>query len=306
MATPTLMDIAIANGSDPVVGLIEEVLKAHPELQRGAARTIKGLNYKTLVRTALPTVGFRNANEGYDPGKSTFENRLIETYIFNPRWECDKAIADAHEDGAEAFIALEAGGIMEASAIALCKQFYYGTGTNGDAKGFPGLLAIYDSSGMVADAGGTTDDVASSLWAVRFGPKDVQWVYGNNGSLALSPVAEARVLDANNKPYTAYVQELLARPGLQVASKYSIGRIKKLTTDSGKGLTDKLIADLLSKFPAGFGPDVMFCSRRSLSQLQQSRTATNATGAPAPFPDEAFGIPIVTTDSIVDTEKLAS
>lgn len=306
MAVPTLMDIAIANGADAVVGLVEEVVKAHPELERGAARTIRGINYKTLVRTALPTVGFRNANEGYDPGKSTFENRLIETYIFNPRWECDKAIADAHEDGAAAFIAIEAGGIMEASSIALCKQFYYGTGTNGDAKGFPGLLASYDSSGMVVDAGGTTDDVASSLWAVRFGAKDVQWVYGDGGALALAPVSESRVLDGSGKPYTAYVQELLARPGLQVANKYSIGRIKKLTTDSGKGLTDALIASLLTKFPVGRPPDLMLCSRRSLEQLRASRTATNATGAPAPTPTEAFGVPIVPTDSIVDTEKLAS
>lgn len=302
MANPTLLDIAIANGSDAVVGLIEEVVKAHPELELGAARTIKGLNYKTLVRTALPTVGFRSANEGYAASKSTFENRLVDTFIFNPRWECDKAIADAHEDGAQAFIALEASGIMEASMIALCSQFYYGTSS--DAKGFPGLIAAYDSA-MEVDAGGTTATTGSSVWGVRFGAKDVQWVYGNNGSLALSPVAEARILDGSSNPYTAYVQELLARPGLQVASKYSIGRIRDLTADSGKGLTDALISQLLSKFPVGRPPDLLLCSRRSLSQLQSSRTATNATGAPAPFPTESFGIPIRVTDAIVDTEALS-
>jgi hypothetical protein len=45
-------------------------------------------------------------------------------------------------------------------------------------------------------------------------------------------------------------------------------------------------------------------SRRSLFQLQSSRTATNATGAPAPIPVESHNIPIAVTDSIVDTEKL--
>lgn len=300
-SNPTLMDIAIANGSDAVVGLVEEIVKAHPEMERGSARTIKGLLYKALVRSALPTVGFRNANEGYDPGKSTWENRVFETYIFNPRWECDKAVADAHEDGAKAFIAIEAGGIMEASSIALCSQFYYGTGA--DAKGFPGLLAYLDSA-MTIDAGGTTANTGSSLWAVRFGPKDVQFVYGNNGSLDLSPVSEQRVLDANSKPFTAYVQELLARPGLQCVNKFSVGRIKKLTADSGKGLTDALISQLLAKFPVGKGPDVMFASRRSIQQLQASRTATTVTGAPAPIPTESFGVPILPTDSIVDTEAL--
>ena len=45
-------------------------------------------------------------------------------------------------------------------------------------------------------------------------------------------------------------------------------------------------------------------NRRSLRQLQNSRTATNPTGAPAPIPDSAFGVPIIVTDAIVSTEAL--
>jgi len=305
MAMPTLLDIAKANGSDAVVGLIDEATRAQPELTLGAARTIKGLNYKTLVRTANPTVAFRNANEGAAVTKGSYENRLVETFILNPRWECDKAVADRYEDGPEAYIALEAAAMMEAAMQHLAKVFYYGTNaTYGDAKGFPGLLDVYDSTNMVVDAGGTTDNVASSVWAVKFGPKDVTWVWGNEGQLEMDDPTTARVLDADGNPYTAYVQELLAYPGLQVGSIYSVGRIKKLTTDNGKGLTDDLISQLLSKFPVGRKPDVLFMSRRSLQQLQASRTATNPTGAPAPFPQDAFGIPIAVTDAIVDTEPL--
>ena len=304
MAVTTMLDIAKANGSDAAVGIIEEVVTAYPEVKLGAARTIKGLNFKTLVRTALPTAGFRNANEGSDSTVSTLENRLVECFILNPRWECDKAVADAYEDGAAAYIAMEADGQMRASMTTLGKQFYYGSGTGGDAKGHPGLIQSYDASNMVVDATGTTANTGSSVWAVKFGPTAVQWVYGNDGELKVADVTEARVLDASSKPYTAYVQELLARPGLQVGSKYAIGRIKKLTADSGKGLTDALIADLLSKFPVGHIPDYLFMSRRSLKQLQASRTATNSTGAPAPFPTESFGVPIQVTDSILDTEAL--
>lgn len=302
MAVPTLLDIAIANGSDAVVGLVEETIKAHPELAKGAARTIKGIHYKTLIRTGLPTVGFRAANEGVAPTKSTLENRLIETYMFNPRWECDKMVADSYEDGASAYIAMEANGIMEAAMIHLASQFYYGTGN--DAKGFPGLIAGYDATNMVVDAGGTTAGTGSSVWGVRFGAQDVQWVWGNDGNLNLEDVQEQRVLDGSSNPYTAYVQEILARPGLQVCRSFSIGRIKKLTEDSGKGLTDALIGSLLSLYPAGYGPDVLFMNRRSLKQLRASRTATNPTGAPAPFPTEAFGVPIELTDAITSTEAL--
>ena len=85
---------------------------------------------------------------------------------------------------------------------------------------------------------------------------------------------------------------------------YSVGRIANLTADAGKGLTDDLISDLLSQFPAGMVPTLLVCSRRSLKQLQQSRTATNQTGAPEPFPSDAFGVPLITTDAIIDTEPL--
>jgi hypothetical protein len=304
MANPTLLDIAKKNGSDAVVGLIDETSQASPEIRMGAARTIKGMNYKTIVRVTNPTVGFRNANEGTAATKGTYVNRLVETFIMNPRWECDKAVADRDEDGADAYIAMEADAIMEAAFQKLAAVFYYGTGAGGDAKGFPGLLQAYDATNMVVDAGGTTATTGSSVWAVRFGAKHVQWVWGADGSLDLSDVTEQRILDADSNPFTAYVQELLAYPGLQVGSIRSIGRIKKLTEDNGKGLTDALIADLLSKFPTGTVPDVLFANRRSVKQLRASRTATNATGAPAPFPTEAFGIPIAVTDAILSTEAL--
>lgn len=305
MASPTLLDIALINGADQVVGLIEETIKAVPEINRGAARTIKGINYKTLVRTALPTVPFRQANQGTAASKSTFENRLYECYMMNPQWNVDKMVADADENGADHLIALEAQGMMESSFQTLGKQFYYGTGTNGDANGFPGLLAALDTTNMVVDAAGTTDNVASSCWAVRFGPRDVEWLWGENGQLALQPLRIQTLFDSNNNPYDAYIQSICARPGLQVARKFSVGRIKKLTTDSGKGLTDALISQLLSKFKVGLPPDFLFMSRRSLQQLQSSRTATNPTGAPAAIPQESFGIPILVTESIVDTETLA-
>lgn len=301
MAMPTLLDIAKRNGSDAVAGLILETTKAVPELTTGAARTIKGLNYKTRVRTSLPTVSFRDINEGTDVNTGTIENRLVECFTLNPRFAADKAMALASEDGPSLYLAEEGVAVVTAAMQHLGGQFYYGVGK--DLKGFPGLLAALDS-GMVIDATGTTASTGSSVWAVKWGRQDVSWVWGDGGSLDLSPVTEQLLAGTNSKLLTCFCQELLARPGLQVGSKYSVGRIKKLTEDSGKGLTDALIAKLIEKFPIGAKPDVLFMSRRSLRQLQSSRTATTVTGAPAPFPTESFGIPIEVTDSIIDTEAL--
>ena len=50
-------------------------------------------------------------------------------------------------------------------------------------------------------------------------------------------------------------------------------------------------------------PDHLFMTKRSQRQLQDSRTATNATGAPAPLPDFVCGnVPVEVTDSIISTE----
>jgi hypothetical protein len=307
MTMPTLLDIAKANGSDAVVGLIDEASRAHPEITLGFARPIKGLNYKTLVRTAVPTGGgFRNANDGNDAVKGTYENRLVECYIYNPRWVCDKAVADRYEDGAPAYIAMEAGAIMEGSLQDLCRQFYYGThATLGNAKGYPGLIQAYDATNMVVDAGGTTDDTASSAWLVRFGPKDVSWVWGGNGQLQMADPREGDQLGANGKPYTAYIQELLAYPGLQVGSLFSACRIKKLTADAGKGMTQHLISAALAKFPVGYAPTHLFLNRRSIEQLRSSIINDSLTASWVPTPENLQNLQLVVTDSIANTEKLA-
>ena len=311
---PTLLDIVKANGNDAVVGLVDETIKAHPELSLIDSRTIKGLNYKTRVRTALGRVtgSFRDANEGTAPIKHTYENRLVETYILNPRFECDKAVADRYEDGPQMYIAEESAGVMEGEMQGLASQFYYGSGNN--AKGHPGLINMYDAANMEVDAGGTTDDVASSVWLIQTGAQAVRWVWGANGLFAMSPVREETLIDANSLKYDGYVSSLTAYPGLQNASLQAAVRIKKLTTDTGKGLTDALLAQALAKFPVGRVPNLILMSRRSRMQLQLSRTAVlNVSGRQkvdaqniASLPTEFEGIPIHATDAIKDTEKLAS
>lgn len=318
MTRPTLLDIAKRNLGDAEVGLIEEAIYHLPEVTGvdreygrtipgvGQVKTIRGINYYTKVRTALPSAGFRAANEGVTATKSTFVNRLVETFILNPRWECDKAVADRDEQGPQAYIAEEADGILTAAFLQAARNFYYGTNTtySGDAKGHPGLIDSYDATNMVVDAGGTTPTTGSSVWLIKWGPKDVRWVAGENGELAVSEVRIETIYDASSNPLTGYVQELLAYLGVQVGSTNSVCRIKKLTEDAGKTLTDDLIFEALSKFPEGVKPDVMMMTKRSREQLRKSRTAVNATGQPAPIPQDVEGIPIVVTSALSNVEAL--
>lgn len=340
----TLLDIVKKQGVDAEVGLVEETTLGIPEISGktmvggvevtipglGASRTIKGLQYKTLVRTKLPRVGFVTAGAASAQTKSQYENRLVETYTMNPNWGGPKTVLDKSEDGPQVHMALEAQAHVEAGFQTCGRCFYYGqdltavtlpdgdAGTLGDANGFPGLLDVYDATNMCVDAGGTTADTGSSVWLVKFGPRYVQWVYGANGQFQLSDVTLRPFYDATlGTAYegTKYHQELFAYPGLQVSSPLCVCRIKKLTADAGKGLTDDLIGAAVAKFRLAFQPDAILMSKRSREQLRASRIAVwqastgsrrqaGVSGVNVPTPSEWEGIPIVATESILNVEPL--
>lgn len=307
----TLLDLAKLNGADPVVGLIEEVATASPEVVTIPARTIRGTSYKTVVRNSRPSVAFRSANEGTAATKSNFTERLVEAFILSARIEVDKAVARGYEDGPEALQAIEGAGVMRAALSTVGSQTIYGRSAG--SKGFIGLQEFISTFGdeLVVDAGGTTSATGSSVYAIKAGAQGVQYVYGNGTSFDLSPFREGDAADANGNRFAAYISDLTAWIGLQCVNKYAIGRIKKCTADSGKGVTDAKIAELLSKFPVGERPTHLLMSRRSAFQLQISRTMTASTkqeaftGVLPGTPTESFGIPIIVTDSIADNEALA-
>ena len=313
MAQANLLDIAKLNGSDTIVGLIEETLTYAPEVQIMPARTIRGTSYKIASRVTYPGVGFRAANEGSTPTKSEFENQLIECYILSGAVQADLAVARAYEDGEQAWKDIESVGVMRQAMIELGSQVIYGT--TADAKGFPGLQAIHTAfnAGLVVDAGGTTGGTASSVYGINTDTQGVQLVFGAGTTFELG---EWRIENVGTSSvYPAHVANLTAWVGMQVGSKYSVGRLKDATADSGAGVTDAKLAELLSKYPVGYRPNYWLMNRRSAYQLQVSRSASSvqngvktSSGAEifAPLPTESNGISIVITDSILNDEALTA
>lgn len=271
----------------------------------GAARGIDGTTYPTLVTTEDPTVEFVDVNQGAAYSKMLQEERQTNCFNLNPRWGVGLVAAKRQKDPIDVIMARQAAAHLRAAWARCAKCFYYGrNATFGDGKGFPGLLDGYDATNRMVNAGGTTAATGSSVWLVKFGPEELQWVWGNNVQMEFSEIELREALDADSLPYTKYHQELVALPGLQFVSQHHAVRIKKLTADAGKTLTDDLMAEAISKFPANVFPDVAFMSRRSLFQLQASRLAVNAAGEPAPIPTQSHGVPIAVTDGIVDIETL--
>lgn len=295
----TLLDIAKRTGSDPVVGLIEEVLTVAPEFRTIPVRPIKGTSYHATFRTGLPGSGFRSANSGVSLGNSSYEQRIVPCYFMDCQMQVDEAIVKADPGEQGNILADEGVAAVQSSFITIGKQVY--DGISADAKGFGGFFANVDSS-MVVDAAGTGSAV-DTAWAIFEDDKQgVHFPLGNNGALALGEWMKQQVKDADGKAYMAFVNNLSAWLGLNLTTKYSIGCVKNIT--SAKPLTDALGAELVAKFKVGNKPTRWLMSRNAKFLLQKSRTATLGTGdkgrgdAFAQSPTHLADIPIVETDSI--------
>lgn len=320
MANPTLLDIQKLNGNDESIGIIKESIAYAPELDIIPMDTIRGTTYKTGIRTGLPTCGFRSANDGFDPSKSTHKDVIIQAYIFGGAVEVDKAVADAYERGAEAWQVEQAIDFAESAMVELGKQVFYGVAN--DEKGFPGLKAstifgtvTADNRPLVINAGGTTSDKASSVYLIKTGRQDVRLIGGLNRAFDLSDWRIESVTKDNGTKMTAYVADMLAWIGLQIGHENCVRRIANLTEDSGKGLTDQLLSKLVSSLPIGHRQGLtIFASSRSVDQLEASRTVViNNNGKVrsdveklVDRPTSFRGIPIIETDSIGDSDAIES
>jgi hypothetical protein len=304
----TLAQLVLVNNLNLADRMISDLLDDAPLLKVLAAESVPFTTHSYVKETGAPTVGFRSANDGRDNSKGTDQQVDVTLKILDASFAVDKALADAYNKGPEAYIAREAARHIKAAFFAAEQQFLNGTLSPGASAGFTGLRdSLVIASPTTVNAGGTTAATGSSVYAIRTGSdmNDAVLIAGRNGMLDIGETVIARIAGATGT-FPAYYTPIHAWLGMQIGGTYSCGRICNITEDSGKKLTDVLLAQVIEKFPASRPPTHLVMNRRSLRQLQASRTATNSTGAPAPFPTEAFGIPIVVTDAIGSTEVLIS
>lgn len=304
----TSTDVLKINNSEELVGLIEDVVKDIPEINFFAASPVQKNSYKTLALTALPSTAFRATGSYREFQTATLTNKTVECKYLDASWILEKAVAQQSDWGEDFAKALTQRAHLKSEFFTLAKQIWQGT--DSDANGFTGLDAIIDAvvdggkkeMVVTANTGSITD--ASTVYAVRTGIDSCQLAWGSNGQFNESDVRE-QLLTTKESAKTSgawfYAQDLGGWVGLQVTSKYAAGKITGLSaTNTKQGLNDDLLYELIDKFPVGMKPDGLFMSRRSFSQLRQSRTAYNAIGAPAPYVQEFEGIPIYVTDAIPD------
>lgn len=303
LALADLQNINNANLADVDVSSLYDDA---PALQRLAAVTASyGDRHYWLDYTGAPVTGFRSVNDGREHDSSIDTVRNIDLKIQDASFTVDVALARTWKGGAEDLIRREAVRHLRAAMFDVETQLFNGT-TDGDAAGFLGLCNKHSALGVdyTIGAGGTT--ALSSVYLVRSNPDETAIVAGMGGMISIDDTVLQRIDGSSTGHLGAYFTNICAWFGLQTGSLLT-SSVRIANIDAGSNtVTDDLIYSGLKVFPAGRQPNLIFMNRRSLEQLRSSRTATNATGTPAPRPTEVEGIPIVVTDGILSAETVVS
>jgi len=283
---------------------VTDLLQDTPVLQvMNAIPASNGTLHKYLKETVAAGSEFRDVNTGIINSAGQEELVTVTLKYNDGSFYRDVAVARGYTGGVDAYMEKQITKAVKASMVGLETQILQSTtGTSGDSDGFAGLPSYsfidgLDDSMVINTASGSG---GRSVWLVRSTEDDCSVVAGNDGNIDMQfdPAQVQKIITntSTGAGYNAYNVDLGGWYALQFGSRYSIGRIVNLDSTTNNTLTDDLISEALSKFPAGKGPSFMVMDRILLQELQASRTATTTTGAPAPFPNESFGVTIVVTD----------
>jgi hypothetical protein len=286
--------------NDPID--VTDLLEAAPLLKvLPAKKSSHGTSHKYMKETTAPGVGFRAVDTGITNSAGEETQVTVTLAFLDATVRRDIAKAKAFGDMSK-YMMHQAEKSLKTAFAHVEQQIIDGTGN--EADGFSGLAnatAVDDvGDAMVIDAGGAAGN--RNVYLIRAGLDDVCLLYADE-NVQMSDVYR---VESNSGAYTKLVVDIDAYLGLQIGSIYSVARIYNLDGTAGNTLDDDLISQALALAPVGRPFTHIIMDRTSLKELQQSRTATNVTGAPAPFPTEAFGVPIVVTDNIDLTNTVAT
>lgn len=256
----TLLTLAdVAKSKDNQIGKVAEVL-----VQYNAAlndipymEMNEGTIHKEEIRSALPAVYYRKANQAIPASKSTTEERTFTGTQFESKSQIDKAVASrGGQDRVQYNRWNQAQGHLQAHSIELANLLVYGSPVTSNLK-TAGLFDIYstvnaaeETSKQIIDAGGTGSDNCS-IFKVHWGERSVFGVYPKGTQHGLTrmdhsaggKLVQIQALDSagNAGSFWGYEEEFVTNHGLVVKDyrqAIRIANIDTLNLVSGAGAAD--------------------------------------------------------------------
>lgn len=253
----TLADVAKSKHKQ--IGKVAEVLVRHDAMLNdiGYMEMNEGTIHKEDIRSALPAVYYRKANQPIPASKSTIEERTFQASHFESKSQIDKAVAQRGGlDRVPYNRWNQAQGHLQAHAQELSSLMIYGSPATANRKtaGFFDIFSTLATSEptykQIIDAGGTGSDNTSIL-KVHWGEQSVFGVYpkGTHYGLTRTDRSKGGILvkiegideNSNAGSFWGYEEDFETDHGLVVKDFRQCSRIANidyLNLISGAGAAD--------------------------------------------------------------------
>lgn len=256
----TLVTLAdVAKSKDKQIGKVAEVLVQQNAMLNDIPymEMNEGTIHKEDIRSALPQVYYRKANQPIPASKTTTEERTFTSSHFESKSQMDQAVASR---GGQDRIAYnrwnQAQGHLQAHAIELASLALYGSPSSSNRKSagffdiFSTLSASEPTSKQIINAGGTGSDNTSIL-KVHWGERSVFGVYPagtKSGITRIDRSANGNLVQilgtdefGNAGQFWGYEENFMTDHGLVVKDYRQVACVRNISTlnlVSGVGAAD--------------------------------------------------------------------
>lgn len=327
----TLADVAKSNNKQ--IGKVAEVLVQHNEMLNDIQ--YREMNEGTIhieqIRSGLPEVYYRKANQPIPASKTTIEERSFTATHFESKSQIDKAVA---ERGGQNMVSWnrwnQAQGHLQAHANELASLMLYGSPISSNLKtaGFFDILSTLSASEptskQIIDCGGTGTDNTSIL-RVQWGENACFGVYPAGTTSGLSrldhsaggKLVQIHGVDAsgNNGTFWGYEEQFMTDHGLVVKDYRQVARLCNIDVSnlvSGIGaadLIDKMISADYKIDSKSNGKGAWYVNRTVYAHLHKQSLTKVGAGAGLNYENYQgrpvlmfLGSPVRMMDALLNTE----
>lgn len=327
----TLADVAKSKNKQ--IGMVAEVLTlSNPMLNDVPFMEMnEGTIHKEEIRSGLPALYYRKANEAIPASKSTTEERTFGAAHFESKSQIDSAVAKrGGVDRINYNRWNQAQGHIQAHANELASLLIYGSTTDATEK-TQGFFDVYsqtsgsEASKQVLDAGGSTGSALSSILLSYWGensifgvyPKGTSWGLTRTDRSAGNKEVQIQATDRNGNPgsFWGYEENFMTDSGLVIKDYRQGARIANIDIDALKSkvgaadLTELMIMAYhkIANRNNGKGTWYMNSTLMAHGHIQARKevgagggfTYANYQGGPVLT---FMGLPVRLSDAILDSE----
>lgn len=327
----TLLDVS--KGKDKAIGKVAEVLAQENSMLMDIPYMVmnEGTVHKEEIRSALPAVYYRKANQAIPASKTTTEERSFSAAHFESKSQIDEKVASRGGTDRIAYNRWnQAQGHIQAHAIEHASLTIYGSPST-DPRKVAGFFDVYSTLvtteptyNQIVDAGGSGTDLMSML-KVHWGERSIFGIYpaGTQAGLkrtdrsAGGKLVQISALDENGNAGTfwGYEEAFEIDHGLVVKDYRQAARIANIDPAlllSGVGaadLIDLMISAHYKIHNPSNGKGIWYVSRTAEAFLHKQALTKVGAGGGLSFDNYQgqkvltfLGDPVRRSDALLSTE----